>query len=298
MIFQSKSNCIFGAYSPCRWQSNKKVYIADDTLASFIFSQTHDKLYHLKQDQKQYAIYPSINFGPTFGGGHDIEIKPDFSDGYSQLGHSINLINIRVKIRILICLDKQGQKQKNVKFINYTLFEFEIFVYDQKAIKRRVYKVFLQCKGNQEEYFVVQLFNQCNGPSIYPQQLQNNKLIIKIIEINRKLHQYIYHLLKNSFFFLNIQVILIQQFLLIKNILLQYPQQNVEFHFLSNLNDQINLSIYYFVVNKLRSINISFFKKESQNLFIHYQKQVCTSKINHNSSYLFFMDNQLFSQKF
>ncbi|CAD8185149.1 unnamed protein product [Paramecium octaurelia] len=88
MIFQSKSDYIFGAYSPCKWVSNLNTYVQDDTLSSFIFSQTHNQIYPLKQDRKQYAIYCKSGYGPTFGGGSDFYINANFSDGYSNLGHS------------------------------------------------------------------------------------------------------------------------------------------------------------------------------------------------------------------
>ncbi|CAD8153683.1 unnamed protein product [Paramecium pentaurelia] len=87
MIFQSQNGYIFGGYSSCQWQQNKS-YVQDDTLSSFLFSQTHDQIYPLKQDQKQYAIYCSSGSGPRFGCGHDIYIAADFKDGYSNLGHS------------------------------------------------------------------------------------------------------------------------------------------------------------------------------------------------------------------
>ncbi|CAD8130003.1 unnamed protein product [Paramecium sonneborni] len=88
MVFKSKSDYIFGAYSPCKWESNKNNYVEDNTLSSFIFLQTHDQVYPLKQDQKQYAIYSSSSYGPIFGQGHDIYITSDFTNGNSRLGYS------------------------------------------------------------------------------------------------------------------------------------------------------------------------------------------------------------------
>ncbi|CAD8194026.1 unnamed protein product [Paramecium pentaurelia] len=88
MVFKSKSDYIFGAYSPCKWESCNGKYIEDNTLSSFIFSQTHDQVYPLKQDQKQYAIYCYSGNGPRFGQGYDIYIQGDFNDGNSRLGCS------------------------------------------------------------------------------------------------------------------------------------------------------------------------------------------------------------------
>ncbi|CAD8131361.1 unnamed protein product [Paramecium sonneborni] len=88
MVFKSKSDYIFGAYSPCKWESNKG-YVEDNTLSSFIFSQTHDQVYALMQDQKQNAIYcDNSNYGSRFGGAPDIYICSDFTDGGSRLGYS------------------------------------------------------------------------------------------------------------------------------------------------------------------------------------------------------------------
>ncbi|CAD8214115.1 unnamed protein product [Paramecium octaurelia] len=95
MAFQSKSDYIFGAYSPCKWESDKG-HVKDNTLSSFIFSQTHDQVYPLKSSYQSEAIYCHSSYGPTFGSsycqfiksGHDIQISSNFTDGYSNLGHS------------------------------------------------------------------------------------------------------------------------------------------------------------------------------------------------------------------
>ncbi|CAD8130682.1 unnamed protein product [Paramecium sonneborni] len=88
MIFQSQNGYIFGAYSPCQWQQNLRNYVQDDTLSSFLFSQTQDQIYPLIQDRKQYAIYCNSGYGPTFGGGHDLHINANFKDGHQSLGHT------------------------------------------------------------------------------------------------------------------------------------------------------------------------------------------------------------------
>ena len=43
---------------------------ADDSKESFIFSLTHNDKFTLQQPDK--AIYNYCDYGPTFGGGHDI----------------------------------------------------------------------------------------------------------------------------------------------------------------------------------------------------------------------------------
>ncbi|CAD8105632.1 unnamed protein product [Paramecium sonneborni] len=89
MIFKSKSGYIFGAFSPCQWQLMSGSYFQDNALSSFLFSQTHDQIYPLKEANKQHSIYCNqSSYGPTFGGGHDLYISADFNGGYSSLGHS------------------------------------------------------------------------------------------------------------------------------------------------------------------------------------------------------------------
>ncbi|CAD8116932.1 unnamed protein product [Paramecium primaurelia] len=52
MIFQSKSDQIFEAYSPRKWKSCNGKFVEDNPLSSFIFSQNHDQVYPLKQNEK------------------------------------------------------------------------------------------------------------------------------------------------------------------------------------------------------------------------------------------------------
>ncbi|CAD8215521.1 unnamed protein product [Paramecium octaurelia] len=89
IIFKSSSGYIFGGYSPCSWHQSKG-FVQDDTLSSFLFSQTHNQIYPLKQDKKQYAIWCGQSYGPCFGnngnGQHDIVVCDDFQRGYSLLG--------------------------------------------------------------------------------------------------------------------------------------------------------------------------------------------------------------------
>ncbi|CAD8116965.1 unnamed protein product [Paramecium primaurelia] len=89
MVFKSKSDYIFGGYSPCqRYAASRGFYGADNTLSSFLFSQTHNKIYLLQSGQMVNAIYCHQNYGPTFGAGHDLQISSDFNGGYSNLGNT------------------------------------------------------------------------------------------------------------------------------------------------------------------------------------------------------------------
>ncbi|CAD8150598.1 unnamed protein product [Paramecium octaurelia] len=116
MVFQSKSDYIFGAYSLCRWEQNPTGYIEDNTLQSFIFSQTHDEVYPLKSDERQKAIYCN-------SGRHDLRIDSNFTDGYYKLGHQFQFNQYKNLSENPYYLDRISQKQKNARFMNYNLFE-------------------------------------------------------------------------------------------------------------------------------------------------------------------------------
>ncbi|CAD8126869.1 unnamed protein product [Paramecium sonneborni] len=88
MIFKSKSGNIFGGFSPCQWQLNLNNYVQDNSLSSFLFSQTHDQIYPLKEAHKQYAIYCNSTHIPCFGYNGDLYIYQDLNQGHSTLGIS------------------------------------------------------------------------------------------------------------------------------------------------------------------------------------------------------------------
>ncbi|CAK87748.1 unnamed protein product, partial (macronuclear) [Paramecium tetraurelia] len=64
MVFKSKSNYIFGAYSPCVWKlCDAGQYGEDNTISSFMFSQIYNLIYPLMQEYKSYAIHCNTNLG-------------------------------------------------------------------------------------------------------------------------------------------------------------------------------------------------------------------------------------------
>ncbi|CAD8125270.1 unnamed protein product [Paramecium sonneborni] len=85
IIFKSKSGNIFGGYS-CQWLQKQNGYVQFDTLSSFLFSQTHNQFYSLKEANKAHAIYRPSSYNPSFGNGYDIYIGSDFTNGSSSLG--------------------------------------------------------------------------------------------------------------------------------------------------------------------------------------------------------------------
>ncbi|CAD8130993.1 unnamed protein product [Paramecium sonneborni] len=108
-----RSEYIFGGYSPCQQQKNQG-YVQDDTLSSFLFSQTHSQIYPLKQDRKQCAICCQSFCGPTFGGGHDLLINSDFKSNCSNLGNSYEC-------------NQQGDKATYLSGQDKSIKECEIF---------------------------------------------------------------------------------------------------------------------------------------------------------------------------
>ncbi|CAD8107063.1 unnamed protein product [Paramecium primaurelia] len=102
IVFQSEKENIFGAYSPCQWvKSQRGQYVSDETLTSFLFSQTNNQIYPIKKDFRGYAIYCCLQYGPVFGGTpllnraiyyfqnkSDLHITSNFQIGSSSLGTS------------------------------------------------------------------------------------------------------------------------------------------------------------------------------------------------------------------
>ncbi|CAD8092080.1 unnamed protein product [Paramecium primaurelia] len=142
MIFKSKSGSIFGAYSPCKWVTNGQI-IADNTLTSFIFSQTHDQIYNLKEDKK-YAIYCKSDFGPSYGYYNDIDIKGDFTDGHSNLGedyefdrdknknYQIFSVQINLLLDLFLIKIRQDAKKLNKQFKQHLLQQFYFLAFKNK----------------------------------------------------------------------------------------------------------------------------------------------------------------------
>ncbi|CAD8153613.1 unnamed protein product [Paramecium pentaurelia] len=97
MIFKSLSGNVFGGYSPCVWQHHSGIYVQDDSLTSFLFSQKHDQIYPLIKNRKQYAIRCNSSHGPKFGYAHDISIYSDFKSGYSKIGDTYQCNNYQDK---------------------------------------------------------------------------------------------------------------------------------------------------------------------------------------------------------
>jgi len=82
ITFVKTSNGLrFGGYTSQSWNGQAYNYInAND---AFVFSL--DKQIKITPRYPQYATYNNVNYGPTFGGGHDIYLRNDLQYGYVNM---------------------------------------------------------------------------------------------------------------------------------------------------------------------------------------------------------------------
>jgi hypothetical protein len=88
-VIKSKQyNFIFGGFTTAQWNQNLNSYISDSD--AFLFSLVNAYNTPVKMISTyypQYAIYSDNNYGPTFGGGHDIYLpdNSNIANGYSSI---------------------------------------------------------------------------------------------------------------------------------------------------------------------------------------------------------------------
>lgn len=70
-IIKSHNGKVFGGYSDQTWNVTNNYKNSTNT---WIFSMDAKEKYVQKSGQAHYAVYCNTNYGPTFGGGHDIYI--------------------------------------------------------------------------------------------------------------------------------------------------------------------------------------------------------------------------------
>ena len=92
VIVKSEHGNIYGAYSRAKWDSSNQYKTDKD---AFIFSLVNKEKkparFDIAPGREQYAIFCNPQYGPTFGGGHDLFVanncdQPD-SGSNSNLGH-------------------------------------------------------------------------------------------------------------------------------------------------------------------------------------------------------------------
>jgi len=84
---------VIGGYTPLNWETSKNehTYVQDDGETSFLFSYTLLRKFPLQRNGKSYAICNGTNYGPRFGGGHDLEIVSNCNviyNCYYRFGYS------------------------------------------------------------------------------------------------------------------------------------------------------------------------------------------------------------------
>ena len=111
----------FGGFTPIPWASYDG-YKEDPSSKSFVFSLDKQKIYSLKKNRLQYAVYHNINSGPCFGGGRDIAIDNNplkentiytNQDSYDYKGDNYSLSEYHVL--------------ENIKALEYEVFQVIFF---------------------------------------------------------------------------------------------------------------------------------------------------------------------------
>ena len=81
-LYKNEKGNIFGGYTSLSWASdNNGVY--GSAADSFIFSLTN--IYNIEptkfsNSDTRHSVYHYYDYGPTFGGGHDIYVPPDYNN--------------------------------------------------------------------------------------------------------------------------------------------------------------------------------------------------------------------------
>ena len=93
-IIKTLSNSVFGGFTSAKWTSSQG-YTYDSN--AFIFSlrrSGNSNKERFNVTQPSYAIYSRSSYGPTFGGGHDINVRDSSNtneNSYSNFGYSYQL---------------------------------------------------------------------------------------------------------------------------------------------------------------------------------------------------------------
>ncbi|CAD8195348.1 unnamed protein product [Paramecium octaurelia] len=117
IVFKSKSEYIFGAFTPCQCLIQSGAYQIDEQAQSFLFSQTNNEYYPIQDKTKAiYCTKDLLAFGQS-----DLYIYTGFQSGSSQLGvsYQCNQYNISdVKNRLF------GSPQPNITACEVIMLTF------------------------------------------------------------------------------------------------------------------------------------------------------------------------------
>ena len=88
MIIKSTNGNVFGGYTEQNW-SPHHLYKTDPNAFLFSFINQHNTKIIMKCTDPSYAIYARRGYGPTFGGGSDLQIcnnSNTSNESFSNLG--------------------------------------------------------------------------------------------------------------------------------------------------------------------------------------------------------------------
>ena len=83
VLVKMDNGVLIGGYNSLSWNSDGAYF---GNAESFLFSLTNDFKHEHTGDA--YYLYGHVNYGPTFGGGHDLYINNTMGTGYCNIGYS------------------------------------------------------------------------------------------------------------------------------------------------------------------------------------------------------------------
>ncbi len=83
-LIKTNTNQIFGGYNPLSWKSSGSYA---NTTQSFLFSVTNNAKFPYCNNAAN-SVYDAPNYGPTWGGNHDLYVEGNMTTGYANPGYS------------------------------------------------------------------------------------------------------------------------------------------------------------------------------------------------------------------
>jgi len=79
---------VIGGYAPEPWPSGYGYNYVDSAVSeSFLFNLDNSN-YYGRTIRNEYENYSHQLYGPTFGGGHDLQVNQSLNGGYANIGFS------------------------------------------------------------------------------------------------------------------------------------------------------------------------------------------------------------------
>ncbi len=80
-------NYIFGGFTTAQWNQNVNKYVYDSDAFIFSLVNVYNTPVKMSIINSKHAIYSNFNYGPTFGAGHDIELKHNSNIAFSGFSY-------------------------------------------------------------------------------------------------------------------------------------------------------------------------------------------------------------------